>query len=85
MPDSDAPDSMPLPEYSAFSIKVLTGPDAIRARPAMYIGSVDDDGVHHLLWEVVGNVVDNHLGGVEWLRRSGRCCILAQAAIARAD
>ena len=52
-------------QYNEDSIQILESQEAVRTRPAMYIGDTGKKGLHHLVWEILDNSVDEHMAGAD--------------------
>ncbi|MBI2603925.1 MAG: hypothetical protein HYW56_00070, partial [Candidatus Harrisonbacteria bacterium] len=77
-----APDANKPTSYTAKDIYVLEGLEPVRKRPGMYIGTTGPDGLHHLIWEVVDNSIDEAMAGYA---KTIRVELLSENKIAVAD
>jgi hypothetical protein len=81
--NADMTDTPTPSNYGAASITVLEGLEAVRMRPAMYIGDTDVRGLHHLIWEVVDNSIDEALGRP--LRKRSRSTMRTDGSVSVTD
>ena len=65
-------------KYDGSQIVILEGLEAVRKRPGMYIGSTGTRGLHHLIWEILDNGIDEHLAG--YCTQLGICLLYTSEA-----